>query len=160
MTTGPDQPPYGEQQPPSPGPTPPPPPTYGQPYQQPYPQQPYQQPDPQQPYGGGQLPAGYGTVAPNEGMAVASMVIGIVSLVLACGYGIGLLGSPAAMIMGRVSMKRIDRSNGQIGGRGMAQTGFILGIIGTVLLVLGLILVVVLVVIYANGGFDDTYSGY
>jgi hypothetical protein len=91
----------------------------------------------------------------NDGMAVASMVIGIVSLVLMCGYGIGLLGSPAALIMGRISMKRIDRSEGRLGGRGFAQAGFILGIIGTILLVLAIIAVVILIVVAVNGGFDD-----
>lgn len=164
MTNGPEN-PYGEQQPPPPPPTSPyqqqpshgqQPPSWGQQPtspQDPY-QQPYQQPYPPTPYGA--YPPGYTAAQQNEGMAVASMVIGIVSLVLACGYGVGLLGSPAAMIMGRVSMKRIDRSNGQLGGRGMAQAGFILGIIGTVLLVLGIILVIVLVIAAANGAFEET----
>ena len=89
---------------------------------------------------------------------MASMVVGIVSFVLACGYGIGLLGSPVAMVLGRVSLKRIDQSGGQLGGRGMAQAGFIMGIIGTVLLVLVIIGVVVLVIIGVNGGFDDDYD--
>ncbi len=161
MTTGPEN-PYGDQQPPSQPPAAPP--SYSQPT---YPQQPgYQQPGyppqpgyPQQPgYPG--YPPGYGVAAQNEGMAVASMVIGIVSFVLACGYGIGLLGSPVALVMGRISMKRIDQSGGQLGGRGMAQAGFILGIIGTVLLVLALIGLVVVIVIGVNGGFDDTYDNY
>ena len=67
-------------------------------------------------------------------------MVGIVSLFLACGYGIGLLGSPVALFMGRSSMKRIDASQGRLGGRGMAQAGFVLGIVGTVLLVLVLAL--------------------
>jgi hypothetical protein len=135
----------------------PPPPAQQNPYggQQPYYQQPYQQ---QQPYGAPQ-PAGYPPyqlTPPNDGLGLASMIVGIVSLVLLCAYGIGLLGSPAALIMGRISMKRIDRSGGQLGGRGMALAGFILGIVGTVLLVLAIIAVVVIIVVAANGGFDDT----
>jgi uncharacterized protein DUF4190 len=150
MTSGPEN-PYGQPVPP-----------YGPPAEQPPYQQPYQQPYqsggyPQPSYGGpGYLPPAYTPAPPNEGLAVASMVVGIVSMVLACGYGIGLLGSPVAMVLGRVSMKRIDRSQGQLGGRGMAQAGFILGIIGTVLLVLAIAAVVVLVVVGLNGGFDDT----
>ena len=93
---------------------------------------------------------------PNEGLAVGSLVVGIASLVLACGYGIGLVGSPVALVLGRVSMKRIDQSQGQLGGRGLAQAGFILGIIGTVLLVLAIAVVVVIVIIGLNGGFDDS----
>jgi hypothetical protein len=150
MTTGPEN-PYGDQRPPSP------PPPYPQPT---YPQQPgYQRsypPYPPQPgYPG--YPPGYGVTPQNEGLAVASMVIGIVSFALACGYGLGLLGSPVALVMGRISMKRIDQSGGQLGGRGMAQAGFIMGIIGTVLLVLALIGLAVIIVIGVNGGFDDTY---
>ena len=84
------------------------------------------------------------------------MIIGITALVLSCLYGIGLLGAPAALIMGRISMKRIDRSEGRLGGRGMAQAGFILGIIGTIFLVLAIIAVIVIIVVAASGGFDDT----
>jgi len=144
MTTGPDN-PYGEPPPYQPPATPPM-----------YPQHPGYPPS----GGPGYLPPGYVTAPPNEGMAIASMVVGIASLVLICGYGIGLLGSPVAMVLGRVSMKRIDASGGQLGGRGMAQAGFILGIIGTVLLVLAIAVVVVLVIVAANGGFDYSYSNY
>jgi len=157
MTTGPEN-PYGEQQPP--------PPQYPQqpsyPQQQPgYPQQQpgYPQQQPGYPaYGAPGYPPGYAASPPNEGLAVASMVIGIVAFVLSCGYGVGLLGSPVALVMGRVSMKRIDQSGGQLGGRGMAQAGFILGIIGTVLLVLGLIALTVIIIVGLNGGFDDSYD--
>jgi hypothetical protein len=157
MTTGPQN-PYDEQQPPYQPPAAPPP------YQQQpvYPQQPvYQQPGyPQQPgYGAsGYPPPGYGVAPQNEGLAVASMVVGIVSFVLACGYGIGLLGSPVAMVLGKVSLNRIDQSGGQLGGRGMAQAGFIMGIIGTILLALVIIGVVIIVIVGVNGGFDDNYD--
>jgi hypothetical protein len=84
---------------------------------------------------------GYAPAAPTDGQAIASMIIGIVALVGACGYGVTLLISPVALFLGRSSMKRIDASQGRIGGRGFAQAGFILGIIGTVLLVLTIIAV-------------------
>lgn len=146
--------PYPEQQPPSPYD-----PQSSSPPQQPYgppPQQPYGQ-YPQPPYG---LPPGYHPPAPNEGMAVASLVVGIASLVLSCLYGIGLLGSPVALVLGRISRRRIDASHGQLGGRGMAQAGFILGIVGTVLLVLAIIALVVVIVVAVNGGFDDGGTSY
>ncbi len=118
---------------------------YGQPAygQQPYGQQPYGQPYGQQQYG---QPAygGYPASAPTDGKALAAMITGIVSLVLACGYGVGLLASPVAWYLGKSSMNRIDASQGQLGGRGMAQAGMILGIIGTVLLVLAIVAVVVI----------------
>lgn len=137
------QPPYGQ-------------PAYGQPaYGQPaYGQPAYGQAPYGSPYGAGL----YTPAPPNESLSVASMVVGIVSFVLACGYGIGLLGSPVALVLGRISMKRIDRSQGTLGGRGFALTGFILGIIGTILLVLAIAAVVVIIIVAANGGFDDTSS--
>jgi hypothetical protein len=152
-----------------PGQEPPAPPPYQQqPYQQPGYQQHHQQPYGQQPPPYGAPPPApypaYGVPArPNDGLGLAAMIVGIASLVLMCGYGVGLLGSPVALVMGRISMKRIDRSEGRLGGRGMAQAGFVLGIIGTVLLVLAIIAVVVLVVVAINGGFEDsgstTYEG-
>lgn len=135
-----DQPAYGQQ------------PNYGAPYgQQPYGQQPYGQ---QPAYGYG----GFTPAPPQDGQALAAMIVGIVSLVLACGYGIGLLGSPVAMFLGRSSMKRIDASNGQLSGRGMAQAGFVMGLIGTVFLVLGIIFAIVIIALIANGTFDSSSS--
>jgi Domain of unknown function (DUF4190) len=142
----PTQPQYGIPYPSAPDP--------GQQYGQPsYGQQPYGQPQlGQQPYGqpqyGPQPGYGYPPVAPpNDGGATAALVVGIVSLVLACGYGVGLLGSPVAWYLGKSSMNRIDASGGGLGGRGMAQAGFVLGIIGTVLLVLAVVGLVLLVVV-------------
>jgi hypothetical protein len=129
-----DQPVYGGQ------------PTYGQPvYWQPQ----YGQPQYGQPT---YPPPGYGypAVVPTDGQATASMIVGIVSLVLASCYGFGLLGAPVALFLGRASMKRIDASAGQLGGRGMAQAGFVLGIIGTVLLGLAIAVVIVFLVVLAG----------
>ena len=162
-SSDPEQPnPYGEQPPPNPyGGQPP----YGQPQQpqqppyNPYQQQPYQQqPYQQQPYPPSGYPPGYAPyqpAPPTDGLGLAAMIIGIASLVLSCLYGFGLLGAPAALIMGRISMKRIDRSNGQLGGRGMAQAGFVLGIIGSIFLVLAIIALVVIIAVAIAGGFDS-----
>jgi hypothetical protein len=80
-------------------------------------------------------------------MGLASMVVGIVSLVLCFGYGVGLLGSPVAWWLGARSLKEIDAAPGRYSGRGMAQAGQILGIVGTVLLGLLLLAVIVVLVI-------------
>lgn len=170
MTTGPEN-PYGEQNPaPSPSDSPPPPPApspygepspyqpqpqppYGNPYQQqPYQQQPYQQP------GYGQPAYPYATpTPPTDGLALGSMITGIAALVLSCAYGLGLLASPVALVLGKVSLNRIKRSQGQLGGRGLALTGFILGIIGTVLLVLAIAALVVIIIVAINdpNAFDE-----
>jgi hypothetical protein len=97
---------------------------------------------------------GYAPLPPSDGQAIAAMVIGIVALVGACGYGLTLLISPVALFLGRSSMKRIDASQGRIGGRGFAQAGFILGIIGTILLALAIIAVGVFIAFLAAGSFD------
>ena len=44
--------------------------------------------------------------------------------------------APFALVIGRGAVKEIDASGGSLGGRGMAQAGYILGIIGTVILAL------------------------
>jgi hypothetical protein len=88
----------------------------------------------------GYPPAGYPTPAPRDHpQAVTAMVLGILGLVC-CG-----LASPFAIWTGRKSMKEIDASGGWLGGRGQAQAGFILGIIGTVLWVLGVLFYLVLI---------------
>ncbi|MFC7496557.1 MULTISPECIES: DUF4190 domain-containing protein [unclassified Nocardioides] len=150
--------PYQSQQPPQQQPYPPQyPQQYPQQYGQPYGQQqgqPYGQPYPPQ-----QPAYGYPVAAPpTDGLALGSMITGIAALVMACAYGVGLLASPVALVLGRVAMKRIDRSEGRLGGRGMALAGFILGIIGTALLVLAIIGVIILIVVAASSEDYSTFA--
>ncbi len=94
---------------------------------------------------------------PNDGQATAAMVLGILGLVFSFCYGFGLIMSPIAWILGRLSVKRIDASGGQIGGRGMAQAGVIMGIIGTVLLALAIVGLFILVVVLANNSATSDF---
>jgi hypothetical protein len=131
------QPPYGQ------------PPGYGQ---QPYGQQPgqgqppYGQPPGYGPPGYGQQgypqpgypPMGYGYVAPpDHPKAVTSLVLGILGLV-AC-----QILSPFAWSIGKKTVAEIDASQGRLGGRTQAQVGYILGIVGSVLLILAAAFLVV-----------------
>lgn len=59
----------------------------------------------------------------NSGLAIASLVLGIISLCT------GLFGGIPAVICGHMALNRINQSNGAIGGRGMAIAGLILGYI-------------------------------
>ncbi|WP_138757122.1 DUF4190 domain-containing protein [Modestobacter altitudinis] len=98
------------------------PPPYGQPYgQQPYPPQPY----------------GYGYPPPRRtnGLAIASMVLGIVWL-----YWIG---SVLALVFGYIARKQI-RERGE-SGDGMAIAGIVLGWVGV-----GVIVLVAVIGIAAN----------
>ena len=133
--------------------------SYGQvPYQQQGYQQPgYQPAYPQPAYGGyGQPGFGY-AMAPPHPSATTSLVLGLVGLiggVVAC--GLPLLVSPFAIFVGRKTMREIDASNGQLGGRSNAKAGFVMGIIGTVLLALALVGIVLLVI----GIAASSSSGY
>ena len=109
--------------------------TYQQPGQQPYYQQPYyqsgQQPNYQQPY---QQPTGgaYQPASPAKGKAIASLVLGIVALLL-CWWGwvgiISIVLSIIGIILGIGSRKELPAEQG----RGMATAGMICSIIALVL---------------------------
>ncbi|HEV2776352.1 MAG TPA: DUF4190 domain-containing protein [Solirubrobacteraceae bacterium] len=66
----------------------------------------------------------------NASNAVTSLVLGILGIVLC-----PLLG-PVAWSLGRKGEQEIDNSGGAVGGRAMATAGKILGIIGTVLILI------------------------
>lgn len=113
--------------------TPPPPPGYGgqAPPPYPYPPQanPYGQP---QPYAA----AAYGYAAPQQGngMAVAALVLGIVSLVLSWVPFFDWILGALAIIFGAIGMSAAKQRGGA--GRGMAVAGLVLGIITVALGVL------------------------
>jgi hypothetical protein len=123
-------------------------------------QQPYQQQPPQQPppYGYGQ-PYAYQPPAPKHPSATTAMVLGIIGLVgiLSCG-GVTLVLSPFAWAIGSRAVKEIDAAPpGTVGGRDEANSGRIMGIIGTVLLILAALAVVILIVgLVAVGGSSST----
>ena len=115
-------------------PTPPPPPPPGGGYNPPPPPGPgygppggYVPPPP-----GMYMPPGAGYAAQRtDGLAIASLVIGIVSIVcsIAC---LGIILGPTAAIMGFISRQRIATSGGAIGGGSLALVGLILGVVGFV----------------------------
>lgn len=110
-------------------PPPPPPPAGGNPPAPPPP-----------PTGGGFVPPPPGGYAPisagyaaprNDGLAIASLIVGILSLVCTLGC-LGILLGPAAAIMGFISRQRIATSGGALGGGTLAVTGLVLGVVGFV----------------------------
>ena len=119
--------------------------------QPPYPQEPYQQPW-QQP---GYSQAGYSTqYPPDHPKATTSLVLGILGVVLC------QVVAPFAWVMGKRTLDEIDASQGTVGGRGAAQAGYILGIVGTVLLGLGLIFAVIWIIFaiaIVGGGMNANY---
>ena len=125
-----------------PPPPPPPPPPGGGSEPPPPPQPPgggYSPPPPQPGGGGGYVPAppggypqqpGAGYAAQRtDGLAIASLVIGIISLV--CFFlCLGVILGPTAAIMGFISRQRIATSGGALGGGALAVVGLVLGIVG------------------------------
>lgn len=109
-------------------------PQVGQPGVMPYGQQPYQ--------GGYQAPPQtvynqqFIQKPPTNGLAVASMVVSIVSLFI-----FGFL-SPVGAIMGHVALGQISREN--TGGRGLAIAGVIIGWIGTALVFLPIVILMIM----------------
>jgi hypothetical protein len=110
-----------------------------------YGEQGYGQPGYGQP-GYGQQP-GYGYPppmvyrAPDHPQAATAMILGILGLALC------QVIAPFAWAMGKKTVAEIDASQGQLGGRGQAQAGYVCGIIGTVLLGLGIAFLIVYFVI-------------
>jgi uncharacterized membrane protein YjgN (DUF898 family) len=76
---------------------------------------------------------------PEHPQATLSLVLGIVGIV-ACG-----LAAPFAWHVGRRTLAEIDASGGRLGGRGAAQAGYVLGIVGTVLIGVALVVLLLLV---------------
>lgn len=138
--------PAPQPQPQQPPPPPPPPAAggYGPPPPPPAPGGPgYGPPPPPPPPPGGYIPPPPGGYVPapgyaagyaaqrTDGLAVAALVIGIISLVCSLGC-LGIVLGPTAAIMGFISRQRIATSGGAIGGGALATIGLILGIVGFV----------------------------
>jgi hypothetical protein len=82
--------------------------------------------------------APYGTPVESHPQAVVALILGIIGLV-AC----PIVG-PGAVYLGHKARKEIDAEPHRYTGRGMATTGFVLGIVGTLFLVLSVVLLTVL----------------
>lgn len=86
----------------------------------------------------GYAPAGVAPVAGNSGLAIASLILGIVGLCT------GIAGI-AAVICGHMALGRINKSNGMLKGKGMAIAGLVLGYLEIVAMVAWVVFVVVAV---------------
>ncbi|MEU0387256.1 DUF4190 domain-containing protein [Streptomyces chartreusis] len=108
--------------------------------------------------------AGYGwpgmPMAPQNGMGVAAMVLGIISCTLFCLYGVvSLVTGILAVVFGIKGRKRAEA--GVATNHGQAQAGLIMGIIGIILgiTVIVLIAVGITAAINSDDYDDDPYYG-
>jgi hypothetical protein len=77
----------------------------------------------------------------SQGMAIGSLVCGILSIVTFCGWYLSIPLGIVAIVLGQMAKGKIAR--GEAGGAGLAKTGVILGAIGIALSVLITILAIV-----------------
>lgn len=89
-------------------------------------------------------PLGYPAPPPDHPQATLILVLGVLGLAFC-----GIL-APFAWWKGRNALAEIDASEGRIGGRGLVYAGYVMGIIGTVIigvsLLIGLVAVVIVVI--------------
>ena len=96
---------------------------------------------------------------PTSNMALASLIMGILGWVV-----LPIIGSLLAVILGHAALGEIDRREGQIGGRGMAQVGLILGYVALVLSALSIVAFIVLPILGCGfcticGAFSSLFQG-
>ncbi|MFB7268749.1 DUF4190 domain-containing protein [Streptomyces sp. NPDC056244] len=68
---------------------------------------------------------------PSNGMGIAAMVLGIISVVVFCLWGIGVIVGVLALVLGVIGRRKVQR--GQATNGGMALAGIVLGAIGAVI---------------------------
>jgi len=110
-------------------------------------------------------PPGYGAPyspyvpLPAHPRATTAMVLGIVGMTGFMCY-VTFLVAPAAWIIGAKAVKEIDANPGMYGGRSEANAGKIMGIVGTVLLILALLALTAFVIVSVtiDGFWDDSYD--
>ena len=79
-------------------------------------------------------PPGYPLPPPNNNLAVASFVCGILAIVPGCCCGLfGLPLSILAVVLGLIGFNQINATGGQMGGKGLAIAGMVCG--GTALFI-------------------------
>lgn len=91
--------------------------------------------------------------APNHPQAMTVLILGILSVVLCQVLG------PFAWIMGNRVVAEVDAAGGAYAGRDQANIGRILGIIGTVLLVLSIVALIFFFVVIGFAATTSTTTG-
>lgn len=91
-----------------------------------------------------------------DGLAIASLVLGIVSVLIDCFYGFGVFPGIVGLILGIISKVRISKSNNSINGSGMAIAGIVLSSVSILFAIIILIAVISVIGIAAHSA--GTYS--
>ena len=81
---------------------------------------------------------------PDHPRATLALILDILSIVLCT------LVAPFAWVIGRRAVKQIDASGGALGGRTQAMVGYIMGMVMTILLVLGVVVAIPILIAVAS----------
>jgi hypothetical protein len=102
--------------------------------------------------------AGYGYQARTDGMAITALVLGIAAFPGICCYGIPAIGlGIAAVILGRMALRRVRASGGTLSGEGLAQAGWICGLVaGSIGLLYLLFIAGTFIFAISSGSFNPT----
>jgi len=88
-------------------------------------------------------------------MAITSLVLGIAAFPGICCYGVpGLALGIAAVVLGRIALGRIRNSYGAMGGYGLAQAGWICGLVASILAALNTLFTIGSLVLALAGSFQ------
>ncbi|WP_417265784.1 DUF4190 domain-containing protein [Brumimicrobium sp.] len=93
----------------------------------------------------------------SNGMATASLVLGIVSIVLSFFWVVGLICGVLAIILAIVSKGKI-KADPNLGGSGAASGGLITGIIGVILSIIVVVVAVMFVGAVVDAATDGTFE--
>ena len=108
------------------------------------------------PYGAPLSYGGYGASQQPNGMAITSLILGIVSIPMTFGYCIGTPCAIIAVILGHIARGKARR--GEAGGDGMALGGLITGYISIGIALAGLVLLLIVFLAAASSGPSGSQS--
>jgi hypothetical protein len=94
----------------------------------------------------------FGPPTTSSGKAVAVMVLGIVSLVLMCAYGFGVIPAIVALALSPSANREIANSGGRIVGAGFVKAGVACSWVTVGFTALALVTVVIVVILSAAQG--------
>jgi hypothetical protein len=103
-------------------------------------------------------PGQYAVGPPTSGLAIAALIVGIVSIIGVCCYAVpGLVLGIVAIVLGQKAKSDIRASQGRQAGEGMAKAGFIMGIVSVVL---SLLAAAIFVALFALGTMSEIPTDY
>lgn len=97
----------------------------------------------------------YTPAPPTNGLAIASLVTGILSVVFGACYGSGIAFAIAALITGIIGIRQI-KQNSSMGGSGMAITGIITGSVGVLFGLLWILFYIFMGVAISTNSISNT----